>query len=618
MPVLPTAHASQSYGRRQLEFFATTGHITGSDRRQRASERRFQDMDGGVHTVRLANSDAPVSPGDSVAVLRAQSGPDRQSRPVSVINYATHTWEPAAPDATRALSRAGITRGLNWWLSMIVLALAAIALVWPDLRTALGELNPSMFGGLPAFDLVGLVAAQAGFLLGADPAASIPGIGQVVGSTGFLGAEDSNGVLLGAGLGVLGLIAYVGRTWRVVWIPAFLDAALAAGLVLAGTDGAAGVVLIAIGSLAGFFCIAGFINRVRDASRFRSRVSRLSEHMLRNPPQESVVSPPVSEPRRVSDAAVAAAAGPLAAAAATDAAIAEAPVLDAEQAEAEVADDSADDSEGVADSEVADDSDETAPEALAAETDRIHADPAEDADAGTIDQPESVDDAPRTTDAPEAAGDDPDIRDVTPTASPEPETAREAPEDAEAPRTLSASPAMEAPDEAVSDRDSRTSAAFGALAAAMHTDSAPAAEREDDEGDSDALPSDAELDRARNADLDAQSATPGHTDSPEDRPTSDRDMSLPEPPPLATTQEGAMASAPQAGIEAGDVDDADREPAAAAETEEPAAMAGFENDPRNEDDNDPMMARSDREPSDPDPADRDPADPDPADPERQA
>lgn len=525
MPVLPTAHASQSYGRRQLEFFATTGHIASPERKQRASERRFQDMDGGMHTVRLANGDAPMETGDSIAVLRAQSGPDRQSRPVSVINYRTNSWEPAAPDATRALSRAGITRGANWWLSMIAMALFAIVLVWPALRAAFIEINPSLFGGLPDFNLVGLAAAQAGFLIGADPAASIGGLDRVVDSTGLAGPEAANAVLLGLGLAVLGLIAYVGRTWRVVWVPLFLAASLATGLVLAGTEGAVAIALMAVGGLVLFFALAGFINRVRDASRFRGRVARLSEHMLRNPPQESVVSPPPARNPEPAMAAAALSAG--AVAAAND------------------------------------------------EADRTHADPAEDAAEGlTVDAAATETDAAEPEGEPEAAG------------------AVTLDDTEEAPRTLSAGAAAE---DATLTRDARTSAAFGALAAAMEDDTAQTMEADDD------LPSDADLARARGEGAPDEAVVSLRAPEAETPDHSDRDMTMPEPPPLAA-QPGAMASAPQAGEdETGEAempDVSDPEPTAAAVVTAPVAVEDLPDetdtpDPASDDDNDPMMSRDD-------------------------
>lgn len=525
MPVLPTAHASQSYGRRQLEFFATTGHIASPERKQRASERRFQDMDGGMHTVRLVNGDAPMETGDSIAVLRAQSGPDRQSRPVSVINYRTNSWEPAAPDATRALSRAGITRGANWWLSMIAMALFAIVLVWPALRAAFIEINPSLFGGLPDFNLVGLAAAQAGFLIGADPAASIGGLDRVVASTGLAGPEAANAVLLGLGLAVLGLIAYVGRTWRVVWVPLFLAASLATGLVLAGTEGAVAIALMAVGGLVLFFALAGFINRVRDASRFRGRVARLSEHMLRNPPQESVVSPPPARNPEPAMAAAALSAG--AVAAAND------------------------------------------------EADRTHADPAEDAAEGlTMDAAATETDAAEPEGEPEAAG------------------AVTLDDTEDAPRTLSAGAAAE---DATLTRDARTSAAFGALAAAMEDDTAQAMEADDD------LPSDADLARARGEGAPDEAVVSLRAPEAETPDHSDRDMTMPEPPPLAA-QPGAMASAPQAGEdETGEAempDVSDPEPTAAAVVTAPVAVEDLPDetdtpDPASDDDNDPMMSRDD-------------------------
>ena len=552
MSVLPTAHASQSYGRRQLEFFATTGHIASPERKQRASERRFQDMDGGMHTVRLANGDAPMETGDSIAVLRAQSGPDRQSRPVSVINYRTNSWEAAAPDATRALSRAGITRGANWWLSMIAMALFAIVLVWPALRAAFIEINPSLFGGLPDFNLVAFAAAQAGFLIGADPAASIGGLDRVVASTGIVGPEAANAVLLGFGLAVLGLIAYVGRTWRVVWVPLFLAASLAAGLVLAGTEGAVAIALMAVGGLVLLFCIAGFINRVRDASRFRGRVARLSEHMLRNPPQESVVSPPPDERPEPALAAAALSAGAVAMA----------------EAQPENETTSAEEPE-------------QAPEAANDEAERTHADPAEDAAEGVI---------------AEAADAEPAVEAETP--QDEPAESAESPEvvtleeTEDAPRTLSAGAEAE---DATLTRDARTSAAFGALAAAMEDDTAQTVDADDD------LPSDADLARARGEGAPDEAVVSLRAPEPDTPEHSDRDMTMPEPPPLAA-QPGAMASAPQAGdVDAGEAeapDLSDPEPTPAAVVTAPVAVEDLPDEtdapePASDDDNDPMMSRDD-------------------------
>ncbi|MEN0653072.1 MULTISPECIES: hypothetical protein [Hyphobacterium] len=519
MPVLPTAHASQSYGRRQLEFFATTGHIASPDRRQRASERRFQDMDGGLHTVRLANGDAPMETGDSIAVLRAQSGPDRQSRPVSVINYRTNSWEPAAPDATRALSRAGITRGANWWLSMIAVALFAIVLVWPALRAAFLELNPSLFAGLPAFDLVALVASQAGFLIGADPAASIGGLDRVVASTGIVEAEAANAVLLGAGLALLGLIAYVGRTWRVVWVPLFIAAALSAGLVLGGVDGATGIVLMAIGGLVLFFSLAGFINRVRDASRFRGRVARLSEHMLRNPPQESVVSPPAARSSEPAMAVATLSAG----AVAMDA---------AEPAENAPADDEA----------------EQVSEAANDAAERTHADPAEDAAEGL-----AAEAAEPAAEAPEAVS-EPDI----------PEAASPPTEVEDAPRTLSATATAE---DTTLTRDARTSAAFGALAAAMAGEDTQTLEADDD------LPSDAELARARGETEPGDAVVSLRAPEPEMPDNSDRDMSLPEPPPLAAQPEPAGEDTITTQADAPDLPDEADTPELASDVDHDPMMA---------------------------------------------
>src|SRR5690606_2917295 len=46
--------------------------------------------------------------------------------------------------------------------------------------------------------------------------------------------------------------------------------------------------LAALVGLMALFVLAGLVNRIRDSARFEARVTRLSEHLLRHPPEESV------------------------------------------------------------------------------------------------------------------------------------------------------------------------------------------------------------------------------------------------------------------------------------------------------------------------------------------
>ena len=299
MSSLPSAHASQRFGRRQIEFFAVSGHVTGSAERARSSQRSIQDLDGANHTIRVSDRNTRLDEGDSIAVLRLQSGPDRRSRPVSAINYTADAWTELGRGASATLSRTGISRGGVWWFAILAFMLTALAIVWSDLRLFLVEVNSDWFGGAPDFQLLpwlnGLVPALSGF----DLAGLIPGFSDMVGATGVLGAEQANAVAIGLVLTLLGLVAFAARTWRIIWVPVFILAALCAGLMLA-PEQPDDVSLIALGVGALFFVIAGFFNRVRDAARLKSRIERLSEHLLRHPPVESV-SVPVATP--VEDAA---------------------------------------------------------------------------------------------------------------------------------------------------------------------------------------------------------------------------------------------------------------------------------------------------------------------------
>lgn len=288
MASLPTAYASQRFGRKSLDFYAAAGDVIGADPRARADERRLQDLEGARHTVRLMDTGFQLDPGQPASVLRMQPGPARRSRPVAVVNHDSGAWSRTHPGAAGLLARAGVSRTLNWTLTMLVFALAALAVVWPYLRAFLIEIDPAAFTRAPELDVFALAA---GLLPGLadwriDPVAApltaavsdlAPGLAAFTPQALFAAA-----VLLAAGL-VLAL-----RSWRLVWVPVLVAGLLAAAM---GFDGAAGAVtpaLAGLGLAAGVFLIGGVINRIRDAARLERRIAVLADHIVRHPPEEMV------------------------------------------------------------------------------------------------------------------------------------------------------------------------------------------------------------------------------------------------------------------------------------------------------------------------------------------
>lgn len=270
----------------------------------RGNERRIQDLDGANHSVRLADRDAALDLGDNVALLRLQAGPERGSRPVSAVNYTQNTWVEIGTGASASLARTGVSRAGVWWFAMLAFMVTALAIVWSDLRTFLIEVNADIFSVLPDFHLIAWLESTLPTLRGYDLAAQIPGLTDLIASSGIIAAEQANLAVAAVLLTVLGLVAYGARTWRIVWVPVFIAAALAAGLMVGG-EAAAGTTLTILGIAALFFLLAGLINRIRDAARLRGRIARLSEHLLRHPPVESVTTPPPprTEPVMASPAA---------------------------------------------------------------------------------------------------------------------------------------------------------------------------------------------------------------------------------------------------------------------------------------------------------------------------
>ena len=208
MSLLPTAHAGQAYGARRIDFFTISGEIKQAD----GASGQLRDDDGMDHDVRLAEASNALTPGDSATILRVQAGPNRRSRPAALINHTRETWVRTTPDATTA------------------------------------------------------------------------GLLDAIASLGFVPMDQLTEWGIALGGSALALIAYLARSWRLLYVPAFAAFAVMAGAIFGGV----GATLALIGGAVLLFLAAGFFNRVRDVGRFNARVERLAGHVLRNPPQESV------------------------------------------------------------------------------------------------------------------------------------------------------------------------------------------------------------------------------------------------------------------------------------------------------------------------------------------
>jgi len=302
MASLPTAYASQRFGRKSLDFYAAAGDVIGADPRARADERRLQDLEGARHTVRLMESGFRLEPGDQASVLRMQPGPARRSRPVAVVNHSHGAWSRTHPGAAGLLARAGVARTWNWALTLMLFAVAALAVVWPFLRAFLVEIDPALFGAAPQFDVFALAAGAAPALADWRIAELTAGLSaQIAQIAPGLEAYTTQAVF-GAAVLVGALMVYALRSWRLIWGPVFV-VALGAGAM--GFDGAAGAVtpaLAGLGGAAALFLVAGLINRVRDAARLERRIAILADHILRNPAEEMVAGAEPAAPEGEADA----------------------------------------------------------------------------------------------------------------------------------------------------------------------------------------------------------------------------------------------------------------------------------------------------------------------------
>ncbi|WP_417489192.1 hypothetical protein [Maricaulis sp.] len=311
MSQLPTAHAGQSFGSRRIDFITVSGEVSSSD----AGTGRVTDGDGVVHDVRLDERTSALAAGDTATVLRVQSGPNRRSRPVAIINHSRNVWMRAAPDATTILGRSGVTRTLNWWLSVLALALTAIAAAWPALHSFLTELNGAMMAGVPSIDIFALLGAQMpGLASWRMETALASGLFDAVAALGFVPMEQLTEWSLAIAVAALSLVAFFARSWRLLYVPALALLCVVSGAILGSPD----ATLLMIGGAVLLFIVGGFINRIRDGGRFNARVERLAEYVLRHPPEEGVrtLEPARAEPAAPEPLAAAVAATAIAAASA--------------------------------------------------------------------------------------------------------------------------------------------------------------------------------------------------------------------------------------------------------------------------------------------------------------
>ncbi len=293
MANLPTAYASQRFGRKTLDFYAVEGDVIGADPRARSEERRLEDFDGQRHTVRLMEKGFQLEPGQTATVLRMQPGPGRRSRPVAVVNHDTETWCRTHPGAEGLLAKAGVARTLNWALTMVLFALTALALVWPFLRAFMVEVDPGLFGAAPVFNIAELaVAALPSLASWSFSELVAPLTGPLTAALPTL-APFADMLVFGTGVLVAVLGVYLLRSWRLLWAPLFVGGLGAVSIGYGGVSGMVEPALLGLGLATLLFTIGGLINRIRDGARLEARIAVLSDHLLRQGPQDAVVAPEV-------------------------------------------------------------------------------------------------------------------------------------------------------------------------------------------------------------------------------------------------------------------------------------------------------------------------------------
>ncbi|MBL4537706.1 MAG: hypothetical protein JKP96_03470 [Oceanicaulis sp.] len=288
MANLPTAYASQHFGRKTLDFYAAAGEVSGSDPRARADEHSLTDYDGAKHTVRVMDRDFALEAGDQASVLRMQTGPSRRSRPVAVVNHTRQGWSRTHPGASAMLSRAGVARNVNWFLTVLLFALAAMVMVWPYLRTFLVEVDPSLFGVAPSFNIFALALGALPDLGNWSFSQTVSPVSALIAQSVPSMAEQADQIVFYALSGLGALVVFATRSWRLLWAPLFVGLVAAAALGLGGLGAAAGYAVVAYGVSAVIFMVGGVINRIRDAARLERRIALLADHLQRHAPEETI------------------------------------------------------------------------------------------------------------------------------------------------------------------------------------------------------------------------------------------------------------------------------------------------------------------------------------------
>lgn len=303
MANLPTAYASQHFGRKTLDFYAAAGEVSGSDPRARADEHSLTDYDGAKHTVRVMDRDFALEAGDQASVLRMQTGPSRRSRPVAVVNHTRQGWSRTHPGASAMLSRAGVARNVNWFLTVLLFALAAMVMVWPYLRTFLVEVDPSLFGVAPSFNIFALALGALPDLGNWSFSQTVSPVSALIAQSVPSMAEQADQIVFYALSGLGALVVFATRSWRLLWAPLFVGLVAAAALGLGGLEAAAGYAVIAYGVSAVIFMVGGVINRIRDAARLERRIALLADHLQRHAPEETIARTEEPEVAEVSEEA---------------------------------------------------------------------------------------------------------------------------------------------------------------------------------------------------------------------------------------------------------------------------------------------------------------------------
>jgi hypothetical protein len=489
MANLPTAYASQRFGRKTLDFYAVEGEVAGADPRARADERRLQDIDGARHTVRLMEAGFALEPGQTATVLRMQPGPARRSRPVAVVNHDTGAWCRTHPGAEGLLAKAGVSRTFNWVLTLALFAVAALAVVWPFLRAFLVEVDPALFGASPAFNVAELAAGALPALTGWTFADAVAPISAALANAVPAVAAFADALVFGAGVLIAALGVYVLRSWRLLWAPLFVVALGAVALGFGGVAGMTGPALSGLGLAAFVFVLGGLINRIRDGARLEARIAVLADHVLRQGPQDAVApAEAAADDAAAGDDIEAEPVEALAPAVAATAASLREPVDSEEEAAAEDAAATAPETDAAAEAAVEADT----VEGEAAQDALVDVDPVEEtpepAEADSADEPADAaveeSGAEPSDAAPEAEPVSADMgapTEADEAAEAEPETAGDAPEAVIIAKDAAndTAPEAEAPVESAEAPDAPVTAAPEAVEAEAEVEEAPAVQDQD-------------------------------------------------------------------------------------------------------------------------------------------